>query len=150
MLKNLIRLHGTSKEVNRLLHVGSRCMTTVETNNATEMPRLEKSINQVTLLGRVGNEPQKRGTEEHPVITFSIATHELYKYETGDYVQRTNWHRICVFRPKLRDTVYNYLRKGQRVLVNGRLSYGEVKDEDGQVRPTTAIIADDVIFFSPS
>ena len=62
-------------------------------------------------------------------------------------MQRTDWHRICVFKPSLRDTVYTYLKKGQRVYVSGRLTYGEVKDEDGNSRTTTAVVADDVIFF---
>lgn len=62
-------------------------------------------------------------------------------------MQKTDWHRIAVFRPNLRENVYNYMRKGQRVLVNGRLSYGEVKDEDGNTRTATSIIAEDIIFF---
>lgn len=65
----------------------------------------------------------------------------------GDFMQRTDWHKVCVFKPNLRDAVYNYLRKGQRVMVNGRISYSEFKDEEGNSRPSTAIIADDVIFF---
>jgi len=40
-------------------------------------------LNQVTLLGRVGGEPQKRGNEEHPVVIFSLATHINYKYDGG-------------------------------------------------------------------
>ncbi len=40
-------------------------------------------MNQVTLLGRVGGEPQKRGNEEHPVVIFSLATHINYKYDGG-------------------------------------------------------------------
>ncbi|XP_008543907.1 single-stranded DNA-binding protein, mitochondrial [Microplitis demolitor] len=116
-------------------------------SNATDPSRLEKTLNQVCLLGRVGGEPQKRGTEEHPVVVFSLATHTNYKYEGGDYVQRTDWHRICVFKPYLRDNVYSNLKKGQRILVNGRLSYGEIKDDNGNPRPTTAVIADEVIFF---
>ncbi|PSN40197.1 Single-stranded DNA-binding protein [Blattella germanica] len=105
------------------------------------------ALNEVTLLGRVGGEPQKRGTEEHPVVIFSLATHTNYKYDTGEFVQRTDWHRVCVFKPSLRDTVYNYMKKGQRVYVSGRLTYGEVKDDEGNARSTTAIVADDVIFF---
>lgn len=112
-----------------------------------EPSRMEKTLNEVTLLGRVGGEPQKRGTEEHPVVIFSLATHTNYKYDTGEFVQRTDWHRICVFKPTLRDTVYTYLKKGQRVYVSGRLTYGEIKDEAGNPRTTTAIVADDVIFF---
>lgn len=40
-------------------------------------------MNQITLLGRVGGEPQKRGSLEHPVVIFSLATHTHYKYESG-------------------------------------------------------------------
>lgn len=105
------------------------------------------AINNVTLLGRVGGEPQKRGTGEHPVVQFSIATHTNYRYESGEFMQRTEWHRISVFKPNLRDTVLNYLKKGQRVHVTGKLTYGEVKGEDGIVRTTASVIADDVIFF---
>lgn len=115
-----------------------------------EPSRMEKTLNTVTLLGRVGGEPQKRGTEEHPVVIFSLATHTNYKYDTGEFVQRTDWHRICVFKPTLRDTVYTYLKKGQRVYVSGRLTYGEIKDEAGNPRTTTAVVADDVIFFQTS
>lgn len=61
-------------------------------------------------------------------------------------MQKTEWHRICVFKNGLRDNVYRYLHKGQRVYITGRLTYGEVKDEAGNARPTTAVVADDVIF----
>uniref|UniRef100_A0A2A4JY16 Single-stranded DNA-binding protein n=1 Tax=Heliothis virescens TaxID=7102 RepID=A0A2A4JY16_HELVI len=109
--------------------------------------RSEKTINQVTLLGRVGADPQKRGSEEHPVINFPLATHYSYKYESGDVLQRTDWHRISIFKPGLRDTVYKYLKKGHRVYITGKLSYGEIKMDDGQVRSASTIIADDVVFF---
>ncbi|KAI5641144.1 single-strand binding protein family domain-containing protein [Phthorimaea operculella] len=109
--------------------------------------KTEKTINQVTLLGRVGADPQKRGSEQHPVVNFPLATHFSYKYESGDILQRTDWHRVSVFRPGLRDTVYKFLKKGQRVYVTGKLSYGEVKMDDGQVRSASTVIADDIIFF---
>lgn len=109
--------------------------------------KIEKSINQVTLLGRVGGEPQKRGNDNHPVVTFSVATHTNYKYDDGNTVQRTDWHRIVVFRPNLRESVYRFMRKGQRVLIQGKLYYGEIKDEDGKPKPTTSIVAEDVVMF---
>lgn len=61
-------------------------------------------------------------------------------------MQRTEWHRVVCFKPGLREIVLNYLKKGQRVFVTGRITYGEIKLEDGQVKGTTAIAADDVIF----
>jgi hypothetical protein len=42
-----------------------------------------KAVNQVTLLGRVGRDPVKKGSQEHPVSTFSLATHSTYGYSTG-------------------------------------------------------------------
>ncbi|CRK87088.1 CLUMA_CG000838, isoform A [Clunio marinus] len=114
---------------------------------SSEIPRVEKTVNTVTLLGRVGAEPQKRGSEEHPVMTFSLATHNNYKYESGDWVQRTDWHRIVVFKPTLRDSVQQYLKKGQRTLVTGKISYGEITDQEGKTRLSTSIIADEIIFF---
>ncbi|KAL4113324.1 hypothetical protein QTP88_016967 [Uroleucon formosanum] len=110
--------------------------------------KIEKTINKVTLLGRVGADPQKRGTEEHPVVVFSLATHQNYINNNEESTQKTDWHRIVVFRPGLRDTVYNYLQKGQRVHISGRLIYGELKDESGTTRTTTSVAADDIIFFN--
>ncbi|CAB3368907.1 Hypothetical predicted protein [Cloeon dipterum] len=117
--------------------------------NTKEAPaKYEKTVNTVTLMGRVGADPQKRGNEQHPVVIFSLATHLNYKYESGEQQQKTEWHRICCFRPGLRDLVYQYVQKGQRVYVTGRLTYGEITDAEGVQRATTAIIADDVIFMS--
>ncbi|KAF0759751.1 single-stranded DNA-binding protein, mitochondrial [Aphis craccivora] len=118
------------------------------TQEAPQPIKIEKTINKVTLLGRVGADPQKRGTEEHPVVVFSLATHQNYINNNEESTQKTDWHRIVVFRPGLRDTVYNYLQKGQRVHISGRLIYGELKDESGTTRTTTSIAADDIIFFN--
>ncbi|XP_050544498.1 single-stranded DNA-binding protein, mitochondrial isoform X2 [Daktulosphaira vitifoliae] len=120
-------------------------------NNYTQespMPlKIEKTLNSVTLLGRVGAEPQKRGSEDHPVVVFSLATHQNY-IQNNENTQKTEWHRVVVFKPGLRDSVYNYLQKGQRVYVSGRLMYGELKDDSGNTRTTASVAADDVIFFN--
>nr|SVE74618.1 EOG090X0O5J [Daphnia barbata] len=108
---------------------------------------VEKTINSVTLLGRVGSNPVKRGSLEHPVVTFSLATNSNYSYSNGEVTQKTEWHRICVFKPYLRESTLKYTSKGQRVLVQGRIIYGEVKETEGQLRHTSSIVADDVIFF---
>jgi len=116
--------------------------------SSEEIPkRIEKTINQVTLLGRVGSNPQLRGNETTPVVTFSMATHTNYKCENGDWAQRTDWHQVAVFNPIVRENVTNYLTKGKRVLLFGRITYGEIKDKDGNIRNTTSIVADDVTFF---
>lgn len=134
LLKVMHKLHRT-----RLASAAHFC---------TDPPRLEKTINQVTLLGRVGINPQKRGTFDHPVVVFSMATHHNYKQASGDLLQKTDWHRISVFRPYLRDKIEKYLVKGQRVLVQGRITYGEYKDDNEETKMATTIIADDVIFLT--
>ncbi|KAL2737790.1 hypothetical protein V1478_001876 [Vespula squamosa] len=135
--KVISRVLGRTSQLNNIRFFSQ----TFETSN------MEKTINQITLLGRVGGAPQERGTEKHPVVIFSVATHFNYKYENGEYLQKTDWHRICVFKPNLRESICNYMKKGHRVLVNGRLSYGEFKDDEGNTKSSTSVIADDVIFF---
>lgn len=71
----------------------------------------------------------------------------VYRNESGDWIQKVEWHKVIVFKQTLRESTTNYLTKGQRVLVNGKLAYGEIKDRDGVSRATTSIIADDIIFF---
>jgi len=72
---------------------------------------------------------------------------QYLNFLSGELTQKTDWHRVVIFKPTLRESVYNYLQKGQRVYVSGKLSYGEITDASGQTKPTTAVIADDVIFF---
>lgn len=114
-----------------------------------KVERLEKSLNQVMLLGRVGGAPEKRGTEEHPVVTFSVATHNNYR-KGEDLIQQTDWHRIAVFKPFLRESVYRYLARGQRVMVQGRIGYLERRDPENNqlIMKTATIVAEDVIFFN--
>lgn len=70
-------------------------------------------LNQVTLLGRVGVDPQLKGTSAHPVVTLSLATNTLIRPADGsDMRQRTEWHRISIFKPNLRDTVFTFVKKG--------------------------------------
>ncbi|XP_057381278.1 single-stranded DNA-binding protein, mitochondrial-like [Daphnia carinata] len=118
-----------------------------EDENTSMGVSVEKTINSVTLLGRVGSNPVKRGSPEHPVVTFSLATNSNYSYANGDITQKTEWHRICVFKPYLRESTLKYTNKGQRVLIQGRIIYGEVREPEGQLRHTSSIVADDVIFF---
>ncbi|XP_059360774.1 single-stranded DNA-binding protein, mitochondrial-like isoform X2 [Carassius carassius] len=80
---------------------------------------LERSINRVQLLGRVGQDPVMRQVDgRNPVTIFSMATNEMWRSgegeptSTGDVSQKTTWHRISVFKPGLRDVAYQYVKKG--------------------------------------
>ncbi|XP_060928730.1 single-stranded DNA-binding protein, mitochondrial [Limanda limanda] len=116
---------------------------------------LERSINRVQLLGRVGQDPVMRQVEgRNPVTIFSLATNEMWRSEggevssTGDISQKTTWHRVSVFKPGLRDVAYQYVKKGSRILIEGKLDYGEYVDKNQVRRQATTIIADNIIFLS--
>uniref|UniRef100_G1SKF0 Single-stranded DNA-binding protein, mitochondrial n=1 Tax=Oryctolagus cuniculus TaxID=9986 RepID=G1SKF0_RABIT len=109
---------------------------------------LERSLNRVQLLGRVGQDPVMRQVEgKNPVTIFSLATNEMWRsgdnetYQMGDVSQKTTWHRISVFRPGLRDVAYQYVKKGSRIYVEGKVDYGEYMDKNNVRRQATTIIA---------
>ncbi|XP_043943984.1 single-stranded DNA-binding protein, mitochondrial isoform X2 [Protopterus annectens] len=109
---------------------------------------LERSLNRVQLLGRVGQDPVMRQVDgKNPVTIFSLATNEMWRsgeaevFQTGDISQKTTWHRISVFRPGLRDVAYQYVKKGARIYVEGKIDYGEYTDKNNVRRQATTIIA---------
>lgn len=90
----------------------------------------------------------------NPVTIFSLATNEMWRSgdpemsTTGDISQKTTWHRVSVFKPGLRDVAYQYVKKGSRILVEGKLDYGEYVDKNQVRRQATTIIADNIVFLS--
>ncbi|KAM9641065.1 single-stranded DNA-binding protein, mitochondrial isoform 1-T1 [Morphnus guianensis] len=109
---------------------------------------LERSMNRVQLLGRVGQDPIMRQVDgRNPVTIFSLATNEMWRTgdsdvtQGGDISQKTTWHRISVFRPGLRDVTYQYVKKGARLYVEGKIDYGEYTDKNNVRRQATTIIA---------
>ncbi|XP_064417890.1 single-stranded DNA-binding protein, mitochondrial [Latimeria chalumnae] len=116
---------------------------------------LERSLNRVQLLGRVGQDPVLRQVDgKNPVTIFSLATNEMWRsgegevFQTGDISQKTTWHRISIFRPGLRDVAYQYVKKGARVYVEGKVDYGEYVDRNNVRRQATTIVVDNLIFLS--
>ncbi|KAL0962739.1 hypothetical protein UPYG_G00344690 [Umbra pygmaea] len=90
----------------------------------------------------------------NPVTIFSMATNEMWRTgevessPAADVSQKTTWHRVSIFKPGLRDVAYQYVKKGSRVLVEGKLDYGEYVDKNNVRRQATTIIADNIIFLS--
>ncbi|XP_042326616.1 single-stranded DNA-binding protein, mitochondrial [Sceloporus undulatus] len=127
-----------------------------ESESTTTTPLvLERSLNRIQLLGRVGQDPVMRQAEgKNPVTIFSLATNEMWRsgesevFQGGDISQKTTWHRISVFRPGLRDVAYQYVKKGARIYVEGKIDYGEYMDKNNVRRQATTIIADNIIFLS--
>jgi single-strand DNA-binding protein len=104
------------------------------------------SVNKVILVGRLGQNPEVRYTPSgDAVCNFSIATSESWTDKSGQKQERTEWHRIVVWR-KLAELCNQYLQKGRQVYVEGRLQTRQWQDKDNQTRYTTEVQAQVVQF----
>lgn len=104
-----------------------------------------KSINRLELLGNLGNDPdlQMLGSGRN-VCNISIATSESYKDQNGNWQEKTSWHRVTFF-DKLAETINQYCRKGSKVYLEAKLSYGKY-EKDGVTHYTTNIVGKSIIF----
>ena len=100
-------------------------------------------INKVILIGNLGRDPETRYMPSGKAATnFSIATSERFKdRETGEPQERTEWHRIATF-DRLAEISAEYLKKGSKVYIEGRLRTRKWQDKEGKDRYSTEIIAD--------
>jgi len=103
------------------------------------------SVNKVILIGNLGKDPEVRHLENGvTVANFPIATSESYvDKNTGQKVENTDWHDIVAWRG-LADVVDKYVRKGQKVYVEGKLKKRSWQDKDGNTRYTTEVVADEL------
>lgn len=108
------------------------------------------SVNKVILIGNLGRDPEVRYLESGvPVAGFSLATSETYTDRTtGERRNQTEWHNIVLWRG-LAEVAEKYLKKGQKVYIEGKLRTRSWNDKDGNMRYTTEIIADNMTMLSP-
>ena len=103
---------------------------------------MAKSINKVELLGRVGADPEMRYTASGIAVTqLRLATDRVRKGGESE----TDWHSVVVW-DKLAEACANYVEKGQRLYVAGRLAQNSWTGDDGQRRYRTEIHAQEVVF----
>lgn len=104
------------------------------------------TLNQVNLIGYLGADPEIRYTAgNEPVANFRIATTERFTNKTtGDRREITEWHRIVAFN-RLAEIAGDYLHKGSRVYLRGRLRTRKWQGQDGQDRYTVEILADQLV-----
>jgi len=96
-------------------------------------------MNKVMLIGNLGNDPEiKISTRESKFAKLSISTHEKYKVD-GEEREKTQWHNVVVFDPKLAEIVEKYYKKGQRIFVEGQLETRKYEHE-GQTRYATEVV----------
>ncbi len=106
---------------------------------------MARGINKVILIGNLGRDPETRYTQGGAAVTnFSIATSESWRdRQTGEQKERTEWHNIVCFA-RLGEIAGEYLRKGSKVYIEGRLQTRKWQDKEGADRYTTEIVANEM------
>lgn len=106
---------------------------------------MSRSLNRVMLIGNVGNEPDVRTTNGGgQVAKVSLATSRTYNDRSGGKQEKTEWHRLTFFG-KVADVVAQYVHKGDRIYVDGRLEYSQTEDDRGGVKYWTDIVVNDLV-----
>lgn len=100
-------------------------------------------VNKVIIVGNLGQDPETRTTQAGEMVTtISVATSEKWQdKQTGEVKEVTEWHRIVFYKRKA-EVAAEYLRKGSKVYVEGRLKTRKWQDQNGQDRYTTEIQGD--------
>ncbi|WJW79840.1 single-stranded DNA-binding protein [Bartonella sp. TP] len=100
------------------------------------------SVNKVILVGNVGNVPEVRRTNSgDPVVSLRIATSEAWRdRNSGERKERTEWHNVVIFNENIAKVVEQYVKKGNKIYVEGQLQTRKWQDKDGNDRYTTEIV----------
>lgn len=102
------------------------------------------SVNKVTLIGRVGRDPEVRYMPNgEAVANFSIATSESWKDKNGERVTKTEWHNVTLYR-KLAEIAGQYLKKGSQVYIEGKIQSRKYTGKDGVERTAYEIIGSEM------
>ena len=104
-----------------------------------------RSVNKVILIGNLGKDPELRYTSSGvAVASFTLATNESWKDQDGTMQERTQWHNIVAWR-KLAEICGEYLKKGGKIYIEGKLQYRSYDDKNGVKRYVTEIVLDEML-----
>ncbi|PIB37158.1 single-stranded DNA-binding protein [Reichenbachiella sp. 5M10] len=97
-------------------------------------------VNKVILVGNLGRDPEVRHLDNgRAVANFSIATSETYKNKQGERVTTTEWHNMVLWSP-LAEIAEKYLKKGNQVYIEGKLTSRSYEDKDGVTKYITEVV----------
>lgn len=106
-------------------------------------------INKAILVGNLGADPEIRYTQSGTqVATFSVATTERWKGQDGQMQESTEWHRVVAWA-RLAEICGEYLNKGSKVYIEGKIQTRKWQDQNGNDRYTTEIVAREMKMLSP-
>jgi len=110
------------------------------------------SVNKVILVGNLGRDPETRYTTGGDAVTnIRVATTDTWKDKNGEKQEKTEWHKCIVWNTKttqLADIVERYLKKGDKVYVEGRIEYRQWQDKENQTRYVTEINVRELLMLS--
>jgi single-strand DNA-binding protein len=107
------------------------------------------SLNKCMIIGNLGRDPEMRYTPNGQAVTqFTVAVNRNFKGASGDWQEETEWFRVVAWGP-LAERTAEYLRKGRKVYVEGRLQTRQWEDREGQKRYTTELVAQTVTTLDP-
>lgn len=106
---------------------------------------MARSLNKVQLIGNLTRDPELRYTPTGTAVcTFTIATNRSWTTDTGEKHEETDFHRVVAWN-KLAELCSQFLVKGRKVYVEGRLSNRSWTGQDGQQKTTTEVVIDDML-----
>src|SRR5215210_6376821 len=104
-----------------------------------------RSLNKAMLIGNVGQDPEIRTIPSGArVAQFSVATSRRWNDKSGQQQEKTEWHRIVAWE-RLVEIIERYVKKGDRIYVEGEIEYRQYQDKDGVTKYTTEIRAREVV-----
>lgn len=111
---------------------------------------MSKSVNKVILIGNVGKDPEVKYTPNGtPVAKFSVATNEKYKDRHDEWQESVEWHTVVAWQ-RLAEIVGEYVAKGSRVYIEGKLRTSSWEDkQSGERKYRTEIVALDLVLLGP-
>lgn len=106
---------------------------------------MARGVNKVILIGNLGADPEVRYTPANTAVcNLSVATTDQWRdKQTGEPQEKTEWHRVVMFN-RLGEIAGEYLKKGSKVYIEGRLQTRKWQGQDGQDRYTTEIVANEM------
>ena len=106
---------------------------------------MSRSLNKAMLIGNVGSDPEIRATASGArVAKLSLATNRSFQDRSGEQQERTEWHRLTFFG-RLADIVEQWVKKGDRLYVEGRIEYSQTQDDQGNVKYWTDIVVNEMV-----
>jgi single-strand DNA-binding protein len=96
-------------------------------------------LNSATIVGFVGADPEQRQAKSNGAkfIVLSVATQRSWKNAQDEWSSKTEWHRVCIFRPRLAEYVLQSIKKGSHVLIEGSLISSSYEKADGKGKKAT-------------